>query len=67
MTAERSPIVALGVTQIIGYGTLYYAFSILAADIGSRASVSHCAFDCHFPLAARVGYSGLRLEPEANI
>ena len=36
MTAERTPtaaIVALGVTQIIGYGTLYYAFSILAADI----------------------------------
>ncbi|TPN13007.1 arsenite efflux MFS transporter ArsK [Mesorhizobium sp. B2-1-3] len=33
---ERSPltaIAALGVTQIIGYGTLYYSFSILAADM----------------------------------
>lgn len=28
-----APIVALGATQIIGYGTLYYAFSILAPDM----------------------------------
>jgi len=36
MTAERAPIAAiaaLGITQIIGYGTLYYAFSILAGDM----------------------------------
>lgn len=36
MTAERSPIAAiaaLGITQIIGYGTLYYAFSILAGGM----------------------------------
>ena len=36
MHTERSPvaaIIALGVTQIIGYGTLYYSFSILAADM----------------------------------
>lgn len=36
MHQERSPvaaILALGVTQIIGYGTLYYSFSILAADM----------------------------------
>lgn len=36
MTAERSPIatiIALGITQIIGYGTLYYSFSILAPDM----------------------------------
>lgn len=41
MTAERSPvaiIVALGVTQIIGYGTLYYAFSILASDMAKDLS-----------------------------
>ncbi|QPC91970.1 arsenite efflux MFS transporter ArsK [Mesorhizobium sp. INR15] len=34
--ATRSPIgaiVALGITQIVGYGTLYYSFSILAADM----------------------------------
>ena len=33
---ERPPIVAilaLGLTQIIGYGTLYYSFSILAPDM----------------------------------
>ncbi|MUO44683.1 arsenite efflux MFS transporter ArsK [Agrobacterium vitis] len=28
-------ILALGVTQIIGYGTLYYSFSILAPDMGA--------------------------------
>lgn len=34
--AEQLPvaaIVALGVTQIVGYGTLYYSFSILASDM----------------------------------
>jgi MFS family permease len=34
--SERPPfgtILALGVTQIIGYGTLYYSFSILAPDM----------------------------------
>lgn len=37
MTA-RLPVAAilvLGVTQIIGYGTLYYSFSILAPDMGA--------------------------------
>ncbi|TJX31520.1 MAG: MFS transporter, partial [Mesorhizobium sp.] len=31
--APIAAIAALGVTQIIGYGTLYYSFSILAADM----------------------------------
>jgi hypothetical protein len=31
-----APIVALGATQIIGYGTLYYSFSILAADVAAH-------------------------------
>ena len=34
--SERAPvgtILALGLTQIIGYGTLYYSFSILAPDM----------------------------------
>jgi hypothetical protein len=31
-----APIVALGVTQIIGYGTLYYSFSILAQDVAAH-------------------------------
>jgi predicted MFS family arabinose efflux permease len=38
MTATRETvpwgvIIALGITQIIGYGTLYYSFSILAPDM----------------------------------
>jgi MFS family permease len=36
MTTARTPIAAiigLGVTQIVGYGTLYYSFSILASDM----------------------------------
>jgi MFS family permease len=39
VNAERPPvaaILALGVTQIIGYGTLYYSFSILAPDMAAR-------------------------------
>lgn len=37
MTARLpiAAILALGVTQIIGYGTLYYSFSILAPDMGA--------------------------------
>jgi hypothetical protein len=31
-----APIVALGITQIIGYGTLYYSFSILAGDVAAH-------------------------------
>jgi hypothetical protein len=31
---------ALGVTQIIGYGSLYYAFSILAPDMARDFSIS---------------------------
>ena len=30
-----APIAALGITQIIGYGTLYYSFSILAPDMAA--------------------------------
>lgn len=37
MTARLpvAAILALGVTQIIGYGTLYYSFGILAPDMGA--------------------------------
>ncbi|MBA8904479.1 MULTISPECIES: arsenite efflux MFS transporter ArsK [Aminobacter] len=41
MTAVRSPIaavIALGITQIVGYGTLYYSFSILAHDMAKDLS-----------------------------
>ncbi len=31
--APIAAIIALGITQIIGYGTLYYSFSILAPDM----------------------------------
>lgn len=42
MTDEKAPaslIWALGATQIIGYGTLYYSFSILAPDMAREFSV----------------------------
>ncbi|MDR6816199.1 MFS family permease [Neorhizobium sp. 2083] len=41
--SERMPVaavLALGVTQIIGYGTLYYSFSILAPDMAAYFSWS---------------------------
>ncbi|MBP1851171.1 arsenite efflux MFS transporter ArsK [Rhizobium halophytocola] len=41
MTRERvdiTPVLLLGLTQIIGYGTLYYSFSILASDMASDFS-----------------------------
>jgi MFS family permease len=38
-TAPAPMIWALGATQIIGYGTLYYAFSILAPDMAREFSV----------------------------
>ncbi|WP_183739988.1 arsenite efflux MFS transporter ArsK [Rhizobium sp. BK196] len=42
--SERIPvsaIAALGVTQIIGYGTLYYSFSILAPDMAATLGWSN--------------------------
>ncbi|MGK6314498.1 arsenite efflux MFS transporter ArsK [Neorhizobium sp. DT-125] len=42
--SERVPvaaIAALGVTQIIGYGTLYYSFSILAPDMATHFAWSN--------------------------
>lgn len=33
-------IIALGVTQIIGYGTLYYAFGVMALQLTAQLSVS---------------------------
>ncbi|WJR68545.1 arsenite efflux MFS transporter ArsK [Neorhizobium sp. CSC1952] len=42
--SERVPvaaIAALGVTQIIGYGTLYYSFSILAPDMARHFAWSN--------------------------
>lgn len=33
-------ILALGVTQIVGYGTLYYAFAVLAKDLTGEVGVS---------------------------
>lgn len=42
--SERVPvaaITALGVTQIIGYGTLYYSFSILAPDMAAHFTWSN--------------------------
>lgn len=44
MSAERLPIAAiagLGLTQNIGYGTLYYSFSILAPSMARDFSVSN--------------------------
>lgn len=37
-------IVAFDVTQNIGYGTLYYGFSILAPDMAAFASSTECIF-----------------------
>ena len=31
-----SAVWALGITQIVGYGSLYYSFSVLAPAIGDR-------------------------------
>ena len=36
LTQSRLIVAALGVTQIIGYGTLYYSFSPLAASMGQE-------------------------------
>ena len=44
MSAERLPIAAiagLGLTQNIGYGTLYYSFGILAPSMAGDFSVSN--------------------------
>src|SRR5690606_14674324 len=40
-TQSNAPAIwALGITQIIGYGTLYYSFSILAPEIAAEFGVA---------------------------
>jgi Arabinose efflux permease len=38
--SRAAVVVALGVTQIVGYGTLYYSFSILAPHIAADLGIS---------------------------
>jgi MFS family permease len=40
LTPVTRTILALGVTQIVGYGTLYYAFAVLAQDLTAEVGVS---------------------------
>lgn len=45
----------LGVTQIVGYGTLYYSFAILAADVAASFAVPASRIFGLFSLALLVG------------
>ncbi len=45
----------LGLTQIVGYGTLYYSFAILAADIAASLGVTHAGFFGVFSLSLLAG------------
>ncbi len=45
----------LGVTQIIGYGTLYYSFAIIAEDIAGSLSVSRAYVFAGFSLSLVAG------------
>lgn len=50
--ASAATVSALGLTQIVGYGTLYYSFSILAPgmakDLGLTLSQVFAVFRCPF-------------------
>jgi MFS family permease len=48
-------LVGLGATQIIGYGTLYYAFSVLVPDIAADLAVSEKWVFGAFSLALLLG------------
>jgi MFS family permease len=54
--ARPSPIVAsLGLTQIVGYGTLYYSFSILAPGMAADVGLSREAVFSVFSVALLAG------------
>lgn len=56
MLSRHAGIVsALGITQIIGYGTLYYSFSILAPQIAADLSISLEQVFAVFSLSLFVG------------
>ncbi|WEZ83399.1 arsenite efflux MFS transporter ArsK [Rhizobium sp. 32-5/1] len=63
-SAPARLIWALGATQIIGYGTLYYAFSILAPDMAQELSVS---VEHLFGLLSFALLLGAFLAPKAGI
>jgi len=48
-------VLALGVTQIVGYGTLYYAYSILAASIADEFAVAPSAMFGAFSVGMLAG------------
>ncbi|MDO5895552.1 arsenite efflux MFS transporter ArsK [Agrobacterium sp. Azo12] len=58
MAANRVPagvVSALGVTQIVGYGTLYYSFSILAPAMASDLGISLEQVFAIFSIALFIG------------
>ncbi len=58
MSEPRMPVAAvfgLGATQIIGYGTLYYAFSILVPDIARDIGRSESWVFGAFSVALLIG------------
>ena len=48
-------VAALGLTQIVGYGTLYYSFSILAPDMALNVGLSREAVFSTFSVALLAG------------
>ena len=52
---ERTMVWLLGITQIVGYGTLYYSFAILANDIASSMGQSRAVVFAVFSLSLVAG------------
>jgi MFS family permease len=48
-------VAALGLTQIIGYGTLYYAFSIMAKDVAASLQVTTPTLYAIFSVGLLIG------------
>nr|CAD6418754.1 MFS transporter [Rhizobium sp. Q54] len=66
MTVEKVParlIWALGLTQIVGYGTLYYSFGVLAPAMAEDFGIST---DFVFGLLSGALLAGGALAPKAG-
>lgn len=55
MSRSGQTVLLLGLTQIIGYGTLYYSFAILASGIAASFGWTHAGFFGVFSLSLLAG------------
>ena len=59
-----NPVLALGLTQIVGYGSLYYAFPILAPSVAETFGRPEAHLYAVFSVGLLIGGLGAPIAPK---